>query len=72
MAIQLHSDWKLLLRKAWSIRFMAMAAVFGTGEAMLPLFTDAIPRNALALLTLISIAGGMWSRLIVQKDVSGQ
>lgn len=71
-SFQLHPDWKFLIRKAWSIRFMAMASVFGTAEAILPLFTDSFPRNVLAVLTLVSIAGGMWSRLIVQKGIDGK
>lgn len=71
MSIQFHDDWKVLLKHAWSIRFMALASIFSTAEAMLPLFTDTIPRNILTVLTLISIAGGMWSRLVIQKAING-
>ena len=65
---QLASEWKTVLKKAWSMRFMALAMVFTVAEAVLPMFSEMIPRSLFESLTAISIAGGMASRLISQKD----
>ncbi len=71
MRLKLHSNWRLLIRKAWSFRFMALAGLFSTAEAILPLYTDQFPRGLFSVLTGLSIIGGMVSRLFIQKDTHG-
>jgi hypothetical protein len=66
--MQRASDWQRIVRKAWSFRLMLLASVFTTAEAILPLFMDAIPRGLFAMLTLLSVTGGMIARLVAQKD----
>jgi hypothetical protein len=50
---------------------MALAGLFSTAEAILPLYTDQFPRGLFAILTGLSIIGGMVSRLFIQKDTHG-
>jgi len=51
----LLEDWKEVLRKAWSIRFIVLAGVLSGIEVILPFFADAIPRGV--------------SRIGAQKDL---
>ena len=67
--MRLLSDWKRVARKAWSFRLMVLAGLFTTAEALLPLFVDAFPRGIFALLTLVSVTGGMVARLVAQRDM---
>ena len=69
--IVLDEDWKLILRKAWSIKFGILSAIFAGVEIILPIIQSSIPRGLFAGLTLLSVTGGLISRLIVQKDLSG-
>lgn len=67
--MKLHSNWKTILRKAWSVKFLALAGVLQGVEVALPLFADAIPRGAFALLSFLSVAGAFVARIVAQKDV---
>ncbi|MFZ2986472.1 hypothetical protein [Ideonella sp.] len=67
--MKLLDDWKLVLKKAWSIRLWALAAVFEAAGMVLPLFVDSMPRVAFSLLSLVAAGGGIWARLIEQKGV---
>jgi len=67
--IRLAPDWKLILRKAWSIRLMLLAGILTGCEAVLPLYQDTIPRGLFAVLSMIAIVGGFIARLLAQKDM---
>jgi hypothetical protein len=64
--MKLHTDWQLILRKAWSIKLAALGILFAVGDVVLPLFGDAISRNTFALLVGANAAGTLISRLISQ------
>lgn len=65
----LKPDWKEILKKAWSIRFMVLAGVLSGIEIILPMFADRFPRNLFASLSFIFVAAAFVSRIIVQRDV---
>jgi hypothetical protein len=69
MKITLVPNWKAVLKKAWSIRLWALAAVFETSGVVLPLFVDIMPKWAFSLLALVTAAGGIWARLVEQKGI---
>lgn len=66
----LRHDWKIILRRAWSIRLMLVAGLLTGCEAVLPLYIDAIPRGAYAVLSSLVIAAAMVARLMAQRGVS--
>lgn len=66
----LHTNWRELLRKAWSVKFMALAFVLTLAEVMLPFFAADVPPNLFALLSGLAVAGAFVSRLIAQKDIA--
>lgn len=67
--MKLASDWKDVLRKAWSIRLMILAGVLSGVEIVLPLFADALPRGTFAALSGVSVAAAFVARLVAQKDL---
>ena len=66
--MRLHRDWKWILRRAWSMRLMALAAALTGLEAVAPMFEDVIPRSVFAPLTFWVIALAMIMRVAAQKD----
>ena len=66
----LHDNWRTLLRKAWSVKFMVLAFLLTMAEVMLPFFSDAVPPRTFALLSGLAVAGAFVSRLIAQKDLT--
>lgn len=67
--MQLVTDWKLILKRAWSIRFIVLAGVLSGVEAVLPYFSDAIPRGTFSTLTLVVTSFALIARVTSQKDL---
>jgi hypothetical protein len=67
--MKLYPNWKEILVKAWSIRFMLMAGVLSGIEVVLPLFHDSIPKNIFAALSLVFVTLAFVSRLVAQRNV---
>lgn len=68
----LEANWKTLIRKAWSIRLAAIAALLSGCEVVLPLYSDAIPRNLFAVLSGLVTVGAIVARIISQKGISDE
>ena len=66
---ELKPDWKTIVRRAWSVRLMVLAALLSGAEVILPLFSQAMPRNLFAALSFVAVAGAFVARLLVQKEV---
>lgn len=59
-------DWKLIVRRAWSVRLALLAALLSGIEIALPLFADAFPRNVFAALSFVATAAAVVARLVAQ------
>lgn len=71
--MRLISDWKDVLRKAWSIRLMLLAGALSGAEIALPLaegFVD-MPRGVFAGLSGLATAAAFVARLLAQRDENG-
>ena len=72
MRFALYDNWRVILRKAWSLKFMALAAFLTGCEAVITVTgVEWIPlptAGRLALLFVI-IAAAFVARLVAQKDV---
>lgn len=62
-------NWKVVLRKAWSIRLLLIAGLLSGIEAALPFIDDRMPRGVFALLSLLVTGGAFVARLMAQKGV---
>lgn len=67
--MQLGDNWKLVLKKAWSIRFIVLAGILSGCETILPLFSETFSRGLFSVLSFLAVTGAFVSRLVVQKDV---
>ncbi|SFV31407.1 hypothetical protein SAMN05216456_1331 [Devosia crocina] len=70
---ELAADWQAVLRHAWSIRLMAVAALLSFLEVVLPLIGGHLPFPPVvtALLIGLATAGAFVARLVAQKDLKG-
>lgn len=71
-AMTLIPNWRAILRKAWSVRLIALAGLLSGLEAALPFVDERIPRGAFALLSLLVTAGAFMARLVAQQGVSDE
>ena len=67
--MKLYENWKDILTKAWSVRFMALAAVFSGLEAMMAAVGPFLPAGTFATLSFAATAAATVARLVAQKDV---
>ena len=65
----LHPDWKLILRKAWSVRLILFAGVLTGTEAALPFFVDNVPTRAFQLTTFVITIAALVARFIAQEGL---
>ena len=69
----LISNWKEVLKKAWSIRFSIAAALFGGLEAVCASLDDSIlgtPKGLLAGVGALFAAGGIIARILDQSKTA--
>ena len=73
LKLSLVPDWKVVLRHAWSVRLMIIAALLSGLEVALPLLQGFLPirPGIFALLTSLVVAGAFVARFVVQAKVSG-
>lgn len=67
--MKLRTDWKRILRHAWSVRLIALAGALNALEAVLPMFSDSVPRGMFAALSLLVGAAAMVARVTQQKNM---
>ena len=64
-------DWKTILRHAWSVRLMIVAALLSGLEVALPLLQGFLPirPGVFALLSGLVVAGAFVARIVAQKKI---
>ena len=69
--MNLIPDWKIVARKAWSVRLMAIASVLSGCEAVLPYAEFMLPRGLFALLSFVIVTLALLARFVAQRDIQG-
>lgn len=67
--MKLYENWKEILRRSWSLRFILLAGVLSGIEVILPCFSEEIPRNIFAVLSFIFVSAAFIARLVAQKGI---
>ncbi|QKV20228.1 hypothetical protein [Oricola thermophila] len=68
--MRLSSDWRRVLRRAWSIRLIVVAGLLSGAEVALPLIGEAaaIPPGAFAAASGLVTAAAFVARLLAQQE----
>jgi len=67
--MRLYDNWKEIVRRSWSLRFIILAGVLSGLEMILPFYSDEIPRNLFAVLSFVAVSAAFVARLVAQKDI---
>lgn len=64
-------NWRAILKRAWSMRFMYIAVIFSGLEVALPLLDGLLPihRGWFAALCGVSVMIAMVARVVMQRGV---
>ena len=67
------TNWRAVLRHAWSVRFMALAVALEIVSQVLPFFERALPvsAEALGLIELSLLLAALAARFVNQRTISG-
>lgn len=66
--MSLNPEWKTIVKKAYSIRWIMAAALFSGLEVVVPLFNGYIPRNLFGAISFFCTIAAFIARLIAQRD----
>ena len=64
-----YPNYKEIVRRSWSLRFIILAGVLSGLEVILPFFSDEIPRNIFAALSFVAVSAAFVARLVAQKGL---
>jgi len=67
--MKIIENWRCILREAWSVRLMALAALLSGVEVALPFLGDFAAPGKLALFTSFVTAGAFVARFVAQKEL---
>lgn len=70
--MKLITNWKQILKKAWSVRLLIVAALLSGIEVALPFFADQVPRGPFAALSFLAVASAFVARLVAQKEFADE
>ena len=67
--MKLIEGWKDVLKKAWSVRLIVVAAVLSGIEAVMPYLESNFPQGVFAAASGVVTAAALLARVVAQKDV---
>jgi len=67
--MKLNADWRLVLKRAWSVRLMVLAALLSGAEVSLPFLEDFIEPRFLAGLSALATAAAFIARILTQRNM---
>lgn len=67
--MKFYDNWKEILRRSWSLRFIILAGILSGLEVILPFFSEDIPRNIFAVLSFVAVAAAFIARLVAQRGI---
>lgn len=72
--MMLRNDWRDVLRKAWSVRWILVAGLLSGAEVAIalaqPFLEPQLPRGTFSALAGAATAAALIARLLVQPDIT--
>lgn len=67
--MKLYDNWREIVRRSWSLRFIIIAALLSGCEIALPLIGDQFSPGVFAGLSFIFTTSAFIARLVAQKGI---
>lgn len=67
--MKISDDWKVVLTKAWSMRFIMLSGVLSGVPTLVALFQGSIPNGPFITLSFIAVVCAGISRVIDQENL---
>ena len=66
---KLYDNWREIVRRSWSLRFIILAGVLSGCEVALPLIGDQFSQGTFAALSFAFVCAAFVARLVAQKGI---
>jgi len=67
--MNLVSNWRAVLQRAWSVRLMLLAALFSGAEVALPFLGDFIAPGWFAAVSALMVSAAFVARILAQRNM---
>lgn len=67
--MKLYDNWREIVRRSWSLRFIIIAALLSGCEIALPLMGDYFAPGLFAALSFVFTASAFIARLVAQRGI---
>ena len=67
--MRIKSNWRDILRRAWSVRFMVLAAVFDGLAAVWFVMVDTVPTASFMMIGVALNVAGVLARIVKQEGL---
>lgn len=67
--MKLLHEWRYVAGRAWSMRLVLATAVLGAMELTLPLFSELVPKNVFAGLSMLTAIAAAVARVLDQPGM---
>lgn len=67
--MKLYGNWREILRRSWSLKFILIAGLLSGCEVALPLIGDRFSPGVFAGLSFAFTCAAFIARLVAQKDI---
>jgi hypothetical protein len=67
--VKLYDNWREILRKSWSLKFIFLAIVLNAVSVILPSYWDSFPRDTFNAIFFVVLVAAGTARVIAQHDI---
>jgi len=67
--VKLYHNWREILRKSWSLKFIFLAIVLNAVSVILPSYWDSFPRDTFNAIFFVVLVAAGTARVIAQQDI---
>lgn len=67
--MKLYDNWREIVRRSWSLRFIILAGILSGCEVVLPLIGDQFSPGVFAALSFFFVCAAFIARLVAQKGI---
>jgi hypothetical protein len=67
--VKLYDNWRQILRKSWSLKFIFLAVVLNAVSVILPSYWDSFPRDTFNAIFFVVLVAAGTARVVAQQDI---
>lgn len=67
--MKLYDNWRQILKKSWSLKFIFIAIVLNAVSVILPSYWDSFPRDTFNIIFFVVLVAAGTARVVAQQGL---